>query len=191
MAQMYTPSQEELENSPHIVLRSPHEWEPMKARFQKTSHSLEEEMTRDRDMRGISGIYWGDRMDEFVSNIDNEECGREIKSHEFHENDIIMDIGGLDTRMISSFKTNDISDIELGNDIPKLEKIIDIGKYDVPQLKIFESKSCHNNVTPGDLSERWIISIKQATETLKKTTQRFICSSVLPLDRRYPLDRIF
>ena len=42
-----------------------------------------------------------------------------------------------------------------------------------------------------ELSERWLIGMSQATDTLKKTTQRIVQSAVLPLGRRYKADRIY
>ena len=58
---------------------------------------------------------------------------------------------------------------------------IDTGATDVPQPHTFVSFDCHTNVSAEQLSERWGIGIKTAKETLKKTTQRFLCSAVLPL----------
>ena len=41
------------------------------------------------------------------------------------------------------------------------------------------------------MSEQWIIGMIQATDTLKKTTQRIFRSAVLPLGRRYKADQIY
>lgn len=57
--------------------------------------------------------------------------------------------------------------------------------------RTFESKARHSSVTPVDLSERWGIGIKQAAETLQRTTQRIVRSAVLPLGRRYKADRYY
>ena len=56
---------------------------------------------------------------------------------------------------------------------------------------VFQSSKRHTDVSPEDLSERWFISIKTAKETLKRTTQRFLRSALLPLSRRYRADRMF
>jgi hypothetical protein len=64
-------------------------------------------------------------------------------------------------------------------------------KQDVPQPYTFQSKGRHSSVTPEDLSERWQIGLAQATETLKRTTQRLKRSAVMPLARRYRADRMF
>ena len=59
------------------------------------------------------------------------------------------------------------------------------------QQHTFISSEQHNNTTPEDLSERWSISIAQAKLTLKATTQRLKISAVMPLIRRYRVDRMF
>ena len=66
-----------------------------------------------------------------------------------------------------------------------------IGRGDVPPINTFQSSSRHSDVTPQSLSERWCISIPTAALTLKKTTQRFLRSAILPLGRRYRTDRVF
>ena len=62
---------------------------------------------------------------------------------------------------------------------------------DVPSARAFQSKERHSTVTPSGLSERWYIGLGQATKTLKATTQRLMCSAILPLARRYRADRMF
>lgn len=57
--------------------------------------------------------------------------------------------------------------------------------------KTFISKERHSTVIPEDLSERWNISVTQATLTLKATTRRLLRSSVMPIARRYRFDRMF
>ena len=59
-----------------------------------------------------------------------------------------------------------------------------IGCGDVPTINNFQSLSRHLDVTPQSLSEKWCISIPTAALTLKKTTQRFLRSAILPLGRR-------
>ena len=62
---------------------------------------------------------------------------------------------------------------------------------DVPSPPYFTSGNRHSDVSPRDLAERWCISLPQAMKTLKKTTQKFIRSALLPLTRRYRADRMF
>ena len=77
------------------------------------------------------------------------------------------------------------------NDAPPLRTVMAASTQDVPTVPTFQSKSRHSDVTATDLSERWCISLFQAKETLKRTTQRFIRSAILPLARRYKADRMF
>ena len=44
---------------------------------------------------------------------------------------------------------------------------------DLPQANKFQSKGHHATVSPEELIERWQIGLKQARETIVKTTQRF------------------
>jgi hypothetical protein len=46
-------------------------------------------------------------------------------------------------------------------------------------------------VTPEQLVDRWMIRLETARQTLKRTTQRFLRSALLPLSRRYKADRIY
>ena len=62
---------------------------------------------------------------------------------------------------------------------------------DVPTPRTFVSKERHTTITAAELSDRWLIGPSQATDTLKKTTQRIFLSAVLPLGRRYIVDRIY
>ena len=52
---------------------------------------------------------------------------------------------------------------------------------DVPSARMFQSKKQHSTVTPSDLSKRWYIDSGQVTQMLKVTTQRLMCSAILPL----------
>lgn len=62
---------------------------------------------------------------------------------------------------------------------------------DVPLPKTFATSKRHAGVTAHELSERWLIGLAQAHETIKVTTQNCIRSAVLPLSRRYRADRVF
>ena len=62
---------------------------------------------------------------------------------------------------------------------------------DLKPPKTFISKKRHSSVTAEDLSDRWCISVKQAQLTLDATTRRLIRSAIMPLSRRYRVDRLF
>ncbi|MEM7375751.1 MAG: hypothetical protein AAF587_44570, partial [Bacteroidota bacterium] len=57
--------------------------------------------------------------------------------------------------------------------------------------KTFISSDRHSNTTPEDLSEASGISIDQAEMTLLATTQHHAWSAIMPLSRRYRMDRMF
>ena len=52
---------------------------------------------------------------------------------------------------------------------------------ELPSAPTFQSKGRHSSVSPQDLSERWLISLKTAKDTIKNTTQRILRSALLPL----------
>lgn len=62
---------------------------------------------------------------------------------------------------------------------------------DVPLPKTFASSKRHAGVTAQELSERWLIGLTQAHETIKVTTQNCVRSATMPLSRRYRADRVF
>ena len=62
---------------------------------------------------------------------------------------------------------------------------------DVPLPKTFATSKRHANITARELSAPWLISLKQADDTIKVTTRNCIRSAVLPLSRRYRADRVF
>ena len=83
-----------------------------------------------------------------------------------------------------------------------MEQLVkDIHIYNVPyppnnttnirQSRAFLSAEQHLNMTPEDLSERWVISVAQAALTLKATTHKLVRSEIMPLSCRYQADRIF
>ena len=62
---------------------------------------------------------------------------------------------------------------------------------DVPLSRTFTSKERHVGVSAQELSERWFIGLSQAHDTIKATTQNCTRSALLPLSRRYRVDRVF
>ena len=54
-----------------------------------------------------------------------------------------------------------------------------------------QSSQLHLTVDASSLSDRWGISVAQAALTLKSTTQKYVRSALLPLARRYRVDRMF
>ena len=64
-------------------------------------------------------------------------------------------------------------------------------KEDVPSSKTFHTSERKSTVSALDLSERWFIGLKQATQTIKSTSQQLLRSVILPLARRYRADRMY
>jgi hypothetical protein len=62
---------------------------------------------------------------------------------------------------------------------------------DVPQRRTFVSNDRHCSVSAAELSERWGIGLKQASDTIGITTQTGVRSAIMPLSRRYKADRVF
>ena len=63
-------------------------------------------------------------------------------------------------------------------------------KADVPSAQTFHTKERKTTVTAADLSERWFIGLAQAEKTIRATTQKLLRSEILPLVRRYRVNRI-
>ena len=64
-------------------------------------------------------------------------------------------------------------------------------KEDVPSFKTFHTSERKSTVSASDLSERWFIGWKQATQTTKSTSQRLLRSAILPLAPRYRAHRMY
>ena len=154
-ADTFTPSDQELQDCPHIVLSSAHAWDPHEVSFPKARRSLDEEVG---SMRLLSAI---------------DSTGGRDSGLFSDTNDLVFSLDQMNRR-ISGLKV-----LELG------KPSVDPGKSDVPARNAFQSTDRHTDVTAQDLSERWGISVSTAAKTLKKTTQRFLRSAVLPLSRRY------
>ena len=159
MANTFTPNTDELNDCPHIILSSPHQWDPQNVTFDNNSITFEDEMN---SIRGISSI------------VTHMQDGN------------LHDLAIISQRIISS-----TSSLVATSDKTLNKSSLDIGTADLPYPNTFQSKGRHTDVTASDLSERWCISITQATATLKNTTQKFLRSAILPLARRYRADRMY
>lgn len=168
-AETHSPTTQELRDCPHIQLTSPLPWIPSKVQFPCSATSLEEEVG---GMRYLSGI----------------RTHHEIECFLREEEDPCFCLESMN-RAIASMKVV----VDEGKDPEPIlrDESIDPGVSDVPELHTFQSSDRHTDVSPADLSERWNISLSTAIQTLKKTTQRFLRSAVLPLSRRYRADRVF
>jgi hypothetical protein len=157
-----TPTDQELQTCPHVVLSSEHEWDPQNVRFPKASRTVEEEISRT-----VGAVLRQDGTHHSIGDTNEDTTNH------------VFNMGNMSKRLIASIKiaspTRQASQVET----------------DVPRTKTFQSKGRHSSVSPEDLSERWQIGLEQSKETLKRTTQRVTRSAVMPLARRYRADRMF
>lgn len=109
--------------------------------------------------------------------------------HECDDEETIFSLHNITRKICSMTVFQTRSDSSTMKNLERSD--IDPGKSDVPLAKTFQSSSQHSDVSLSGLSERWNISLAQATTTLKNTTQKFLCSTILPLSRRYRTDRFF
>ena len=167
-ADTHTPTDNELRTCKHITLSSPHQWNPHNVTFPKSRRSLED-------------IMYDSRL---ISVLSSQLCNNDVNGG---SNEIVFDLTSAQRR-IAGMHTNSASTT---NEFLQRNESIDPGLTDVPTLSTFQSKGRHSDVSPQQLSERWGISLKAATATLRKTTQRFMRSAILPLSRRYRTDMMF
>ena len=64
-------------------------------------------------------------------------------------------------------------------------------KEDMPSTKTFHTSERKSTVSASDLSERWFICLKQATQTIKSTSQWLLWSAILHLARQYQANRMY
>jgi hypothetical protein len=60
---------------------------------------------------------------------------------------------------------------------------------DLPITPTFQTEERRSSVTPEQLADHWMIGLDTARQTLKRTTQCFLRSALLPLSPRYKADR--
>lgn len=146
-----TPTSRELQECPHIVLCLPHHWDPKNVQFPKASRTLEEEI----DMQRIVGAI----LPVCVGSVGPETAYNE---EDVNPADVIFDIGDINQRILKSVRVSEAPPVR----IAPVETQAQV--QDVPAAKTFQSKGCHTDVSPEDLSERWHISWRLAKETLLK-----------------------
>ena len=170
----WTPSQNDLESYPHIQLSSSENWDPRNVKFPKYSLS-ERSKIESRSIAAVKRI----KSDEYsVSNENEIDCGM-IDYNIMGINDDIISRLDILERNISEIK-----EIKKFDSDPVEEK-------DIMDPLSFISNTRHSSITSAELSDRWCISLRQANMTLNATTRRFKRSALMPLSRRYRVDRMF
>ena len=171
-AETHSPTEHELNTCPKIHLTSQHPWDPMKVKFPSCNTTLEEQCG---GMRYLSGVSTHRLEEDWLVSAEPDFCIESI-------NRAICAM----KRVTQEPDSGSTEEVHLAKD-----ESIDTGSTDVPVLQTFQSSDRHTDVSPEQLSERWNISVSTAIKTLKKTTQKFLRSAVLPLSRRYRVDRVF
>lgn len=165
----WSPTVEDLARYPHVILTSNAPWDPSSITFP----NITEGEKRLIESRNVSSM----RMDVDEYPIDEDKIYNPIGFCKRLINSVKVDSPKYDIR----FKTN-IKELSSG-------KVLEEQELEPP--KTFISEERHSTVTPEDLSEKWGISVAQAALTLKATTRKLLRSAVMPLARRYRVDRMF
>jgi len=155
-ADTHSPSDKELESCPHIIMSSPHPWNPHTVKFPTCERTLEDE---------VGGLRFISELNVTPSHLPLED------------NESIFNLD-LMSRRISGMRV-------FNYDNDNLPPSTDSGATDLQLPNTFTSSDRHSDVTPQDLSSRWGISIPTTVKTLKHTTQRFLRSALLPLGQQY------
>ena len=196
----WAPTQPDLEKYPHIVLCSSQPWNPREVRFPTTTNLEQEEI----ELRNVQELRTNCDEDEGPGDIRSIRAMtiNEIDEEEslIPEHDLLYDINQVRRRIISSARVThaqyelkchrrQVHETQRKALPPIMPGPLEEGEILPP--KTFLSSERHSKTTPEDLSERWGLSVAQAALTLKATTRRLIRSALMPLARRYRVDRMF
>ena len=161
----WTPTDSDLEEFKHIVLTSPIEWNPCKVRFPGTDYNDMHEI----ESRNVGSLEVDFRRDDVLIPCDNP----------YFQPIRIFDIQSFNRRIMrSSVIETKMAQGPLSED-------------EILPPKTFLSANSHSNTAAEDLSEVFQISAEQTQMTLDATTQHHVRSALMPLSRRYRMDRIY
>jgi len=161
----WTPTDRDLNEYKHIVLTSPMEWNPNEVVFPGTDPDVVNEI----ESRNVNMIESNIRGDDSLIPFDNAYL-KPIR---------IFDIQSFNRRIMKSSVID--TKMALGP----------LSEDEILPPKIFLSTNRHSNTTAEDLSEIFQISVEQAQMTLDATTQHHVRSAIMPLSRRYRMDRMY
>ena len=170
--QTWAPSLTDLTVYPHIVLCSTQPWNPQQIELPSISRIEQEEVERTNEYT-ISTTR---------TTFDINEIRRMIMSVKGHSEQTLKEY--KECRRISALRSADEASIPLPETGP-------IEESEIRPPHTFLSRERHSRTTPEELSERWGLSISQAKLTLKATTRNLVRSALMPLARRYRVDRMF
>ena len=135
-----SPTQQQLEDFPWIILTSQHDWKPHSICFPKVSHSKEEEYL----FSGTAAIH----VDTLRSNIHETEIETGLQNNVHDTSFIVMKLVSQVT--IANAKVPDATRINYTD-----EEVFEGRRQDIPSHRNFTSKERHPDVNPYDLSKRW------------------------------------
>ena len=163
----WTPTDKDLEDYRKVTLTSANVWDPYAVRFPGLSKAEIGEIRA----RNVSATEFESKRELYAPEVayDDYYC-RPIR---------VFDIQAFNGREISSSVI--------------LTKVAGgpLSEDEILPPKTFLSSRRHSNTTPEDLSEVWNISVEQAKMTLEATTQHHVRSAIMPLSRRYRMDRMY
>ena len=177
----WAPSDADLRSYPHIQLNSSEPWNPRAVKLPGTS-TIEK---REIESRNICGVHA----------IEDIERDRKV-GHERPE-DLIYSMDTFRESVISSasvsyeqYEARRVDEIRFKS-LPPPVMPGPLEEREIQAPHTFLLKDRHSRTTPEDLSERWGLSVAQAALTLKATTRNLIRSALMPLARRYRVDRMY
>ena len=176
----WKPTAQDLLDYPHIVLTSSEPWNPHSMEFPGIPYSEREEV----EMLNVASTKTQRGLE-----TNGQQGDYNFNSTDPYHDSMILDIGAICTRFNSMEDFRVVSRTKI---VPTQPTTVGpLEEYDVQPPHTFLSKDRHSTVTPEDLSERWGISLAQAKLTLGATTRRLLRSAIMPLARRYRVDRMF
>lgn len=156
-AETRTPSQRELEESPHVAPSSPQEWDPHSVKFPSASLSNEDVMIKNRTISSENLSDYSDHCSNDGNHCSNDD--------DYNNDDDILNVSQITTELVNSPQTREpdvksshnhaISAIEAKStssasvmDNLNLKKTLDIGDFDLPMPSVFQSSNWHADVSP-------------------------------------------
>jgi hypothetical protein len=112
-----TPTDQELQTCPHVVLSSEHEWDPQNVWFPRASQTVEEEISRT-----VGAVMTQDGASTKDSDNDAMDC--------------VFDIRNMSKRLIASVKVTSPS---------RQVSQVETEAQDLPPIKTFRSKGRHSS----------------------------------------------
>jgi hypothetical protein len=160
-----TPTTQELDECPHIVMTSPASWNPQDVSLSETSTTLEDSLPNYRESH-ISRVG-SVRRYEYLDPTSDEALLHSINPS------LVSLKEQISVRSIRQATTYD-RDLE-----------------DTPARHTFVSTERHSKISAELIAERFGIGPGRAKATLRATTQRGMRSAILPIGRWYKADRMF